>query len=203
VATLHQVTPEEAVAHPNWVMGRKISVDSASMMNKGLEVIEAHYLFGAARDKIEVLIHPQSLVHSMVSYVDGTLMAQMGNPDMRTPIAYGLAYPERIASGVEALDLSQFAQLNFYQADLQRFPCLRLAFEALDAGASAPTILNAANEIAVEAFLSRQLGFMQIENIIAATLDRMPSCGVGDLEAILAVDQEARRYARLAIAEQR
>nr|WP_315487357.1 1-deoxy-D-xylulose-5-phosphate reductoisomerase [uncultured Undibacterium sp.] len=195
VASLHNVTPEQAIAHPNWVMGRKISVDSASMMNKGLEVIEAHWLFGAAPDKIEVLIHPQSLVHSMVSYEDGSLLAQLGNPDMRTPIAYGLAYPERVASGVEALDLSKFLQLNFYQPDFQRFPCLRLAYEALRAGASAPVVLNAVNEVAVDAFLNSALGFMQIETVIAQALEKMPQQGVDTLEAIFEIDTEARRVA--------
>nr|WP_314863421.1 1-deoxy-D-xylulose-5-phosphate reductoisomerase [uncultured Undibacterium sp.] len=195
VASLNNVTPEQAIAHPNWVMGRKISVDSASMMNKGLEVIEAHWLFGAAPDKIEVLIHPQSLVHSMVSYEDGSLLAQLGNPDMRTPIAYGLAYPERIASGVEALDLSKFLQLNFYQPDFQRFPCLRLAYEALRAGASAPVVLNAVNEVAVDAFLNSALGFMQIETVIAQALEKIPQQGVDTLEAIFEIDTEARRVA--------
>jgi 1-deoxy-D-xylulose-5-phosphate reductoisomerase len=195
VASLHNVTPEQAIAHPNWVMGRKISVDSASMMNKGLEVIEAHWLFGAAPDKIEVLIHPQSLVHSMVSYEDGSLLAQLGNPDMRTPIAYGLAYPERIASGVEALDLSKFLQLNFFQPDFQRFPCLRLAYEALRAGASAPVVLNAVNEVAVDAFLNSALGFMQIETVIAQALEKIPLQDVDTLEAVFEIDSQARRVA--------
>jgi 1-deoxy-D-xylulose-5-phosphate reductoisomerase len=195
ISTLSQVTAAEAVAHPNWVMGRKISVDSATMMNKGLEVIEAHWLFGAAVDKIEVLIHPQSLIHSMVSYVDGSLLAQLGNPDMRTPIAYGLAYPERIASGVAPLDLSQFLQLNFFKPDFERFPCLRLAYEALSAGASAPTVLNASNEIAVEAFLQGKLGFMQIEAVVAETLSRIQTQSLSDLASILEVDHQARRIA--------
>jgi 1-deoxy-D-xylulose-5-phosphate reductoisomerase len=203
VASLHNVTPEQAIAHPNWVMGRKISVDSASMMNKGLEVIEAHWLFGAAPDKIEVLIHPQSLVHSMVSYEDGSLLAQLGNPDMRTPIAYGLAYPERIASGVAALDLSKFLQLNFYQPDLQRFPCLRLAYEALRAGASAPVVLNAVNEVAVDAFLNSALGFMQIEAVIAHALEKIPVQPVDTLEAIFEIDTEARQVAQSYISQLR
>lgn len=203
VASLHSVTPEQAIAHPNWVMGRKISVDSASMMNKGLEVIEAHWLFGATADKIEVLIHPQSLVHSMVSYEDGSLLAQLGNPDMRTPIAYGLAYPERIASGVEALDLSKFLQLNFYQPDLQRFPCLRLAYEALRVGASAPVVLNAVNEVAVDAFLNSALGFMQIETVIAHALEKIPVQAVDTLEAIFEIDFEARQVARSYISQLR
>ena len=195
ISTLSQVTSAEAIAHPNWVMGRKISVDSATMMNKGLEVIEAHWLFGAAVDKIEVLIHPQSLIHSMVSYVDGSLLAQLGNPDMRTPIAYGLAYPERIASGVAPLDLSQFLQLNFFKPDMERFPCLRLAYEALSDGGSAPTVLNAANEIAVDAFLQGKLGFMQIEKVVTSTLEQLPAQHLSDLESILAVDKNARRIA--------
>ncbi len=195
IASLSSVTPAEAVAHPNWVMGRKISVDSATMMNKGLEVIEAHWLFGAAADKIDVLIHPQSLIHSMVSYTDGSLLAQLGNPDMRTPIAYGLAYPERIESGVTELDLSQFLQLNFFKPDFERFPCLRLAYEALRIGGSAPTILNAANEIAVDAFLQSKLGFMQIENVVASTLEQLPAQELSDLESILAIDQQSREIA--------
>jgi 1-deoxy-D-xylulose-5-phosphate reductoisomerase len=203
VASLHDVTPEQAIAHPNWVMGRKISVDSASMMNKGLEVIEAHWLFGAPADKIDVLIHPQSLVHSMVAYQDGSLLAQLGNPDMRTPIAYGLAYPERIDSGVAALDLSQFLQLNFYQPDLQRFPCLRLAYEALRAGQSAPVILNAVNEVAVDAFLNSALGFMQIDTVISQVLAKMPLSSVANLEAIFAIDEEARSLARSSISQLR
>jgi len=203
VASLHDVTPEQAIAHPNWVMGRKISVDSASMMNKGLEVIEAHWLFGAAPDKIEVLIHPQSLVHSMVSYEDGSLLAQLGNPDMRTPIAYGLAYPERIASGVEALDLSKFLQLNFHQPDFQRFPCLRLAYEALRAGASAPVVLNAVNEVAVDAFLNSALGFMQIEAVIAYALEKIPVQATNTLESILEIDAEARQVAQRYISQLR
>lgn len=203
ISTLAQVTAAEAIAHPNWVMGRKISVDSATMMNKGLEVIEAHWLFGAAADKIDVLIHPQSLIHSLVSYVDGSLLAQLGNPDMRTPIAYGLAYPERIASGVEALDLSQFLQLNFFKPDLERFPCLRLAYEALRAGGSAPTILNAANEIAVEAFLNAQLGFMDIEKVVADTLAKIAPQALYALDAILEVDQQARRVASDLIAKRK
>jgi len=203
VASLHDVTPEQAIAHPNWVMGRKISVDSASMMNKGLEVIEAHWLFGAPADKIDVLIHPQSLVHSMVSYEDGSLLAQLGNPDMRTPIAYGLAYPERIASGVEALDLSKFLQLNFHQPDFQRFPCLRLAYEALRAGASAPVVLNAVNEVAVDAFLNSALGFMQIEAVIAYALEKIPVQATNTLESILEVDAEARQVAQRYISQLR
>ena len=195
VASLDAVTPEQAVAHPNWVMGRKISVDSATMMNKGLEVIEAHYLFGASAERIEVLIHPQSVIHSMVSYVDGSVLAQLGNPDMRTPIAYGLAYPARIDSGVAPLDLTQLAQLQFEKPDYQRFPCLRLAYEALRAGGSAPTILNAANEVAVQAFLEQRLGFRQIEEVIERTLEVLEVCPQSSLEEVLACDARARDLA--------
>ncbi len=203
--SLHDVTPDEAIAHPNWVMGRKISVDSATMMNKGLEVIEAHYLFTAPAEKIEVLIHPQSVVHSMVSYTDGSVLAQMGNPDMRTPIAYGLAFPERVASGVAQLDLTRFAHLHFQKPDFDRFPCLALAYEALKVGGFASTILNAANEIAVEAFLAGRLGFRSIEAVISETLaDAVGQVGAGaltDLESVLAVDGLARRCAESQIAK--
>ncbi|MBC3880047.1 1-deoxy-D-xylulose-5-phosphate reductoisomerase [Undibacterium sp. LX40W] len=195
VETLTDVTPDQAVAHPNWVMGRKISVDSATMMNKGLEVIEAHWLFGAPADQIDVLIHPQSVVHSMVSYVDGSVLAQMGNPDMRTPITFGLAFPERIDSGVAPLDLTTFSQLHFQLPDFQRFPCLGLAYQALRVGGSAATILNAANEIAVEAFLAGRLGFRQIESVIEECLNHISSVSLDDLAAILEVDGQARRHA--------
>ena len=196
VATLDQVTPEQAVAHPNWSMGRKISVDSATMMNKGLEVIEAHWLFGATPEQIDVVIHPQSVIHSMVSYADGSVLAQLGNPDMRTPIAHALAYPERIESGVEPVDLAQIAQLNFRKPDYQRFPCLKLAFDALAAGGSAAAVMNAANEIAVDAFLERQLGFRQIPELIASVLNRMPVESVNDLDSVLSLDHRARALAR-------
>lgn len=190
--TLDSVTPEEAVAHPKWVMGRKISVDSATMMNKGLEVIEAHWLFGAPAAQIKVLIHPQSVIHSMVSYVDGSVLAQLGNPDMRTPIAHALAWPERIASGVIPLDLAEIAQLRFEQPDLQRFPCLKLAYDALQAGGSAPAILNAANEVAVQAFLERRIGFRDIDRLLAETLTRMPGAEISELGGLLDADREAR-----------
>jgi 1-deoxy-D-xylulose-5-phosphate reductoisomerase len=196
VETLNHVTPEQAIAHPNWSMGRKISVDSATMMNKGLEVIEAHWLFNAPAEAIEVLIHPQSVVHSMVSYSDGSVLAQMGNPDMRTPIAYGLAYPDRIDSGVAPLDLTSFAQLSFQKPDFDRFPCLRLAYEAMKSGKSAATILNASNEIAVEAFLNHQLSFRQIDQVIAAVLDEVTLKEAKELDAIMECDQEARSKAR-------
>lgn len=192
LSSLENVTPEEAVAHPKWVMGRKISVDSASMMNKGLEVIEAHWLFGVPAEQIRVLIHPQSVIHSMVSYVDGSVLAQLGNPDMRTPIAHALAWPERIASGVAPLDLAEIAQLQFERPDLARFPCLKLAYDALQAGGSAPAILNAANEVAVQAFLDRRIGFREIDRLIDQTLARMPGSELAELDALLATDREAR-----------
>ena len=201
VETLEDVTPEEAVAHPNWVMGRKISVDSATMMNKGLEVIEAHWLFGAAADRIEVVIHPQSVIHSMVSYVDGSVLAQLGNPDMRTPIAHALAYPERIESGVAAVDLAQIGQLAFQKPDFQRFPCLKLAYDALLAGGTAPAILNAANEVAVQAFLDRKIGFRAIDRLIAQVMDKLPSSDITDIGALLEQDRRARELAREFIIE--
>ena len=195
VETLDQVTPEQAVAHPKWVMGRKISVDSATMMNKGLEVIEAHWLFGAPADRIEVLIHPQSVIHSMVSYIDGSVLAQLGNPDMRTPIAHALAYPERLASGVAPLDLTQIGQLSFVAPDFERFPCLRLAYDALHAGGSAAVILNAANEVAVQAFLNREIGFRMIDRIIDKVMNRLPTVAVTDIDMLFEQDRHARAVA--------
>jgi 1-deoxy-D-xylulose-5-phosphate reductoisomerase len=195
VETLDQVTPEQAVAHPKWVMGRKISVDSATMMNKGLEVIEAHWLFGAPADRIEVLIHPQSVIHSMVSYIDGSVLAQLGNPDMRTPIAHALAYPERLQSGVAQLDLARIGQLSFVAPDLERFPCLRLAYDALRAGGSAAAVLNAANEVAVEAFLNREIGFRMIDRVIEKVMQRIPPAVVTDIETLVEQDREARAVA--------
>jgi len=192
VETLENVTPDEAVAHPNWVMGRKISVDSATMMNKGLEVIEAHWLFGASARQIEVVIHPQSVIHSMVSYVDGSLLAQLGNPDMRTPIAHALAYPDRIESGVAALDLAQIGQLAFSRPDFDRFPCLKLAYHALTAGGTAPAILNAANEVAVQAFLDRKIGFRMIDRLIADVMDKSACGEITDIESLLECDRRAR-----------
>lgn len=192
---LDHVTPEQACAHPNWDMGRKISVDSATMMNKGLEVIEAHWLFDTPAERIDVVIHPQSIVHSMVEYVDGSVLAQMGNPDMRTPIAHALAWPERIESGVSALDLALAADLVFERPDFARFPCLRLAFDALQAGGGTPAVLNAANEIAVAAFLDRRLGFRAIADVIAATLDTLPHTPTGTLDEVFAADAQARATA--------
>jgi len=195
IDTLEQVTPAEAVAHPNWVMGRKISVDSATMMNKGLEVIEAHWLFGAEAEQIEVVIHPQSVIHSMVSYADGSVLAQLGNPDMRTPIAHALAYPDRIASGVGALDLARIGQLDFRRPDFERFPCLKLAYDALAAGGSAPAILNAANEVAVAAFLEGRIGFRTIDRLIARVMEQMPHEDLSDIAALLEQDRCARAAA--------
>ena len=196
IGSFESITPEQAVAHPNWRMGRKISVDSATMMNKGLEVIEAHWLFGASAEQIEVVIHPQSVIHSMVAYADGSVLAQLGNPDMRTPIAHALAYPERIDSGVDAIDLARIGQLDFRKPDTVRFPCLQLAFDVLHAGGCAPAVLNAANEIAVQAFLDGQIGFSKISKVIAETLSRVPSASVDTLESLLDQDARAREHAR-------
>ena len=196
LADLQSVTPEQACAHPTWRMGRKISVDSATMMNKGLEVIEAHWLFGVARDAIEVVIHPESVVHSLVEYLDGSVLAQLGNPDMRTPIAQALAWPERISSGVAPLELARIGALNFFAPDLARFPCLSVAYDALSAGGTAPAILNAANEVAVEAFLGRQIGFLDISRACEATMRRLPETPVSSLADALDADREARAVAR-------
>jgi 1-deoxy-D-xylulose-5-phosphate reductoisomerase len=195
LSELQNVTPDQACAHPNWVMGRKISVDSASMMNKGLEVIEAHWLFNASADDIHVVIHPQSVIHSLVEYVDGSVIAQLGNPDMRTPIAYGLAYPERIDSGVASLDLFKVATMNFVAPDFERFPCLALAYDALRAAGTAPAVLNAANEIAVEAFLNQRISFLSIPRVIEKVLNILPVCEVVGLDDVLAADGQARRAA--------
>jgi 1-deoxy-D-xylulose-5-phosphate reductoisomerase len=196
LSELENVTPEQACAHPNWVMGRKISVDSASMMNKGLEVIEAHWLFNADADDIQVVVHPQSVIHSLVEYVDGSVLAQLGNPDMRTPIAYGLAYPERIDAGVAPLDLFKVATLNFTAPDFARFPCLKLAYQALRGAGTAPAVLNAANEEAVAAFLDRRISFLSIPRVIEAVLDTLPVSAVGCLDDVLGADAEARRAAQ-------
>jgi len=193
---LAAVTPEQACAHPNWDMGRKISVDSATLMNKGLEVIEARWLFNARPEQIQVVIHPQSIVHSLVAYRDGSVLAQMGMPDMRTPIAHALSWPQRIESGVQRLDLTQAGQLEFYPPDTGRFPCLALAFEAMAAGGDAPVTLNAANEVAVEAFLGGRIGFMDIPGVVRATLDRAVRGTTESLDAILESDRRARVLAR-------
>jgi 1-deoxy-D-xylulose-5-phosphate reductoisomerase len=195
-AGLANVTPDEACKHPKWSMGRKISVDSATLMNKGLEVIEAHHLFGAPADAIEVAVHPQSLVHSLVEYVDGSVLAQLGNPDMRTAIAHALAWPERVASGVPPLDLFTCGTLGFEAPDLDTFRCLALAYQALRAGGDAPAILNAANEVAVEAFLAGALPFLAIAEVVEAVLAELPAQAVVDVASLVARDGEARAAAR-------
>jgi 1-deoxy-D-xylulose-5-phosphate reductoisomerase len=198
---LHHVTPDEACAHPNWVMGRKISVDSATMMNKGLEVIEARWLFDATPDQIDVVIHPQSIIHSMVEYLDGSVIAQLGNPDMRTPIAYGLGFPDRIEAGVSALDLARAGKLEFEALDTARFPCVGLAYAALKRGGTSSAVLNAANEIAVEAFLDERLRFVDIPAVLEQVLADMPAANAATLEAVAAADQEARALAQRAVME--
>ncbi|ERI51435.1 1-deoxy-D-xylulose 5-phosphate reductoisomerase [Pseudomonas sp. EGD-AK9] len=195
LAELERVTPEQACAHPNWSMGRKISVDSASMMNKGLELIEACWLFDARPEQVEVVIHRQSVIHSLVDYVDGSVLAQLGNPDMRTPIAHALAWPERIDSGVAPLDLFAVGRLDFERPDAQRFPCLRLAREAAQAGGSAPAMLNALNEVAVEAFLQRRIRFSDIARMIEAVLNAQSVQAVEALDAVFEVDRRARALA--------
>ena len=189
-------TPEQACAHPNWSMGRKISVDSATLMNKGLELIEACWLFDVGADEIEVVVHPQSIVHSMVQYLDGSVLAQLGNPDMRTPIAYGLAWPERIGSGVPELDIVSAARLDFEAPDYQRFPCLNLAREAVSRGGTAMTVLNAANEEAVAAFLAGGLGFTGIAEVNLQVLEAVNGGEPDTLDVVKAADQAAREVAR-------
>ena len=195
LAQLADATPEQACAHPNWNMGRKISVDSATMMNKGLEVIEAHWLFEAPTATIEVVVHPQSVIHSMVEYRDGSVLAQLGNPDMRTPIAHALAWPRRLASGVTFLDFARLGKLEFQAPDFARFPCLRLAFAALEAGGTAPAVLNAANEVAVQAFLDRRIRFTDIAAVVEHALERVPTGAAEELAAILDGDSQARTVA--------
>ena len=195
LSALADVTPEQACAHPNWVMGRKISVDSATMMNKGLEVIEAHWLFAAPPRMIQVVVHPQSVIHSAVQYADGSVLAQLGNPDMRTPIAYAMAWPERIGAGVEPLDLFKVGRLDFHPPDFERFRCLQLAYDALEAAGTAPAILNAANEVAVAAFLERRLSFTGIPVLIEETLRAVAAGPEGSLDDVLAADAAARDFA--------
>jgi 1-deoxy-D-xylulose-5-phosphate reductoisomerase len=195
VGKLASVTPEQACAHPNWEMGRKISVDSATMMNKGLEVIEAGWLFDVPVGNIRVVLHPQSILHSMVEYQDGSVLAQLGNPDMRIPISHALGWPERIVSGAEPLDITAIGQLQFSEPDLERFPCLALAFDAWRAGGTAPAILNAANEVAVQAFLDRQLAFTDIPRVITWVMGHADVQDAGSLEAVLAADARARERA--------
>ncbi len=197
LAELEQVTPDQACAHPNWAMGRKISVDSATMMNKGLELIEACWLFGTRPKHIQIVIHPQSIIHSLVQFVDGSLLAQLGNPDMRTPIAHALAWPERLNSGVPPLDLYAVGRLEFERPGLDRFPCLSLAIQAAESGGTAPTILNAANEIAVAAFLLGRIRFTDIAGLVDATLSRLPVAAIGrdGLDTLLEADLQARAMA--------
>lgn len=195
-ASLAQVSPAEACKHPNWSMGQKISVDSATMMNKGLEIIEAHWLFNAPADRIEVVVHPQSVIHSMVEYVDGSVLAQLGNPDMRTPIAQALAFPERIPSGVDFVDLFKVERLDFEAPDFARFPALTLAYAALRAGGTAAAILNAANEVAVESFLKNRLSFLAMTSVIEQTMSEVTSAAVESLEQVFDVDAHARTVAR-------
>ena len=194
-AELATITPEQACRHPKWSMGRKISVDSATLMNKGLEVIEAHHLFSMPADAIDVVVHPQSIVHSMVDYRDGSVLAQMGEPDMRTAIAYGLSYPDRIDSGVRPLDFSKLGSLEFQAPDTETFPCLRLAYSAIGRGGNSPAVLNAANEVAVMAFLEGRLPFLAIADIVAETLDAVTWEPAADLSVLMASDAEARRFA--------
>lgn len=196
LSTFDSITPEQAVKHPNWSMGRKISVDSASMMNKGLELIEAHWLFNCPPEKLEVVIHPQSVIHSMVRYRDGSVLAQLGNPDMRTPIAYCLGLPERIDSGVGELDFGALSALTFQKPDFDRFPCLKLAYQAMNAGGAAPCVLNAANEVAVAAFLDKRIKFTDIAKVVVHCLAQDFSDGRHDIEGLLAQDAQTRRQAR-------
>ena len=200
LGTFDSITPAQAVKHPNWSMGRKISVDSATMMNKGLELIEAHWLFNCPPDKLEVVIHPQSVIHSMVRYRDGSVLAQLGNPDMRTPIAYCLGLPERIDSGVGDLDFDALSALTFQKPDFDRFPCLKLAYEAMNAGGAAPCVLNAANEAAVAAFLDGQIKFTDIAKTVAHCLSQDFSDDLGNIENLLAQDAVTRRQAQEFIA---
>lgn len=202
LSTFDSITPEQAVKHPNWSMGRKISVDSASMMNKGLELIEAHWLFNCPPEKLEVVIHPQSVIHSMVRYRDGSVLAQLGNPDMRTPIAYCLGLPERIDSGVGELDFGALSALTFQKPDFDRFPCLKLAYQAMNAGGVAPCVLNAANEVAVAAFLDKRIKFTDIAKVVAHCLAQDFSNGLHDIEGLLAQDAQTRRQAEAFIGKQ-
>ena len=193
---LANITPEQAIAHPNWKMGPKISVDSATMMNKGLEVIEAHWLFGAPLEQIDVILHPQSTIHSMVEYIDGSVMAELGIPDMRIPIAYGLSYPHRINPRLEPLDLIKMGRLDFMAMDFEQFPCMRLAYDALKAKGTASVILNAANEVAVASFLDKKLSFLNIPHVIEQTLHNTEITPANNLEYVLEADQKARKYSQ-------
>lgn len=197
LADLAKVTPAQACAHPNWSMGQKISVDSATMMNKGLELIEACWLFDAKPQQVEIVVHPQSVIHSLVDYVDGSVLAQLGNPDMRTPIAHALAWPDRIESGVSPLDLYQLARMDFYEPDLERFACLKLARDAAEQGGTAPAILNAANEVAVAGFLAGQIGFLAIAHLIETVLQQLAVQSVTNLQTVLTADRQARELAQI------
>jgi 1-deoxy-D-xylulose-5-phosphate reductoisomerase len=188
------ITPEEALQHPNWSMGKKITIDSATLMNKGLEVMEAHWLFGLAVDRVDVIIHPQSIIHSLVEYVDGSILAQLGVPDMRIPIQYALTYPERQPNMFPRLTLEELTGLTFEAVDREKFPCLDLAYEAMLAGGSSPAVLNAANEVAVHRFLNRRIGFDEIPTLIRKALDAHPRRAVGCVEEVLDVDREVRRH---------
>ena len=192
---LEHISPEEAIKHPNWTMGKKISVDSATMMNKGLELIEAHYLFDMPHDKIDIVVHPESIIHSCVEYSDGSILAQMGNPDMRTPISYTLAYPNRIPTRVEKLKLSEIKKLTFYEPDLLKFPCLELAYSSLKIKKSAPTVLNAANEIAVDAFLNKKISFLSIHKVVEKTLNKASISDINSIKDVVEIDTESRSIA--------
>ena len=196
---LDNVTPELALKHPNWIMGAKITIDSASLMNKGLEVIEAHWLFNAKPSQIDVVVHPQSIIHSMVEYIDGSVLAQLGNPDMRTPIAYALAYPNRTESGVASLNLLEIAKLEFEAPDKKRFPCLQFAYDALELGGTAPAVLNAVNEVAVAAFLNKQCHFLEIAQLIQTALNTIKIAPVSSIEQLIATDNEARSFAQASL----
>lgn len=199
LSDLENVTREQALNHPNWVMGPKITIDSATLMNKGLEVIEAHWLFNAAPEQIDVVVHPQSIIHSMVEYIDGSVLAQLGNPDMRTPIAYGLGYPDRIESNVASLDFLAIAKLEFAAPDMVKFPCLRLAYDALKQGGTAPAILNAANEIAVQSFLDKKISFMEIPQVIESVLNATNVESVESIEQLINIDMQSRKSAQEAV----
>jgi 1-deoxy-D-xylulose-5-phosphate reductoisomerase len=199
VEQMRTATPEQACAHPRWNMGRKISVDSATLMNKGLELIEACLLFDLAAARVEIVVHPQSIVHSMVEYCDGSMLAQLGNPDMRVPIAHALGWPDRIQSGVESLDIVRAGRLDFEAPDFERFPCLTLAIKVAELGGTAPAVLNAANEVAVQAFLDRRLGFTDIPHVIEAVLEQHSVRSVSSLEDVLAADEWSRRQAQIAV----
>ena len=189
---LNDVTPSEAIKHPNWSMGKKISIDSATMMNKGLELIEACYLFDIHHKNIDVVVHPESIIHSCVEYMDGSMLAQMGTPDMRTPISFTLAYPERIKTNVQKLNLTEIKKLTFFEPDLNKYPCLQLAYNSLEIGKSAPTILNAANEVAVQRFLEKKIKFLSIAKVVEKTLKKSSTCSINSIKDVIEIDKESR-----------